>query len=112
MSKPYELTATEAIRLIQNRELSISEWVSSCFARIKEKENVVAPYEILHESEQEDLDLDNIIKEKAAHLSFEQLKKLRELMSKLNRGVAKDAAATHKLRERLIDLLNAVQTEN
>ena len=41
MSKPYELTATEAIRLIQNRELSISEWVSSCFARIKEKENVV-----------------------------------------------------------------------
>ena len=49
MSKPYELTATEAIRLIQNRELSISEWVSSCFARIKEKENVVKAWIYLDE---------------------------------------------------------------
>ena len=38
MTNPYELTATEAIELIKNRKLSIYEWVSSCFDRIKQKD--------------------------------------------------------------------------
>lgn len=49
MSKPYELTATEAIELIQKRELSIFEWVSSCFSRVKEKEEVVKAWIYLDE---------------------------------------------------------------
>ena len=49
MTKPYELTATEAIELIQKRELSIFEWVSSCFSRVKEKEEVVKAWIYLDE---------------------------------------------------------------
>ena len=38
MTKPFELKASEAIKLIRNKKLSIHEWVLSCFERIKEKE--------------------------------------------------------------------------
>ena len=49
MTKPFELTATEAIKLIQNRKLSIHEWVLSCFKRIKEKEKTVKAWIYLDE---------------------------------------------------------------
>ena len=41
MTTPFELTASEAIKLRRNKKLSIYEWVLSCFERIKEKEDVV-----------------------------------------------------------------------
>ena len=41
MTKPYELTATDAVKLLRNKDLSVFEWVSSCFERIREKENEV-----------------------------------------------------------------------
>ena len=41
MTNPYEFTATEAIELIKKRKLSIYEWVSSCFDRIKQKDSEV-----------------------------------------------------------------------
>lgn len=37
MTKPYELTATDAVKLLRNKDLSVFEWVSSCFERIREK---------------------------------------------------------------------------
>ena len=41
MTNPYELTATDAFKLLKNKNLSVFEWVSSCFDRIREKENEV-----------------------------------------------------------------------
>ena len=41
MTKPFELTASDAIKLIRNKKLSIHEWVLSCFERIKEQEDIV-----------------------------------------------------------------------
>ncbi len=49
MTKPFELTASEAIKLIRNKKLSIYEWVLSCFERIKEKEDVVKAWIYLDE---------------------------------------------------------------
>ena len=49
MTKPFELTATEAIKLVQKRKLSIHEWVLSCFKRIKEKEKTVKAWIYLDE---------------------------------------------------------------
>ena len=49
MTKPFELTATEAIKLIRNKKLSIHEWVLSCFERIKEKEDIVKAWIYLDE---------------------------------------------------------------
>ena len=49
MTKPFELTASEAINLIRNKKLSIHEWVLSCFERIKEKEDVVKAWIYLDE---------------------------------------------------------------
>ena len=49
MTKPFELTATEAIKLIRNKKLSIHEWVLSCFERIKEKEEIVKAWIYLDE---------------------------------------------------------------
>ena len=49
MTKPFELTASEAIKLIRNKKLSIHEWVLSCFERIKEKEDVVKAWIYLDE---------------------------------------------------------------
>ena len=49
MTNPYEFTATEAIELIKNRKLSIYEWVSSCFDRIKQKDSDVKAWIYLDE---------------------------------------------------------------
>ncbi len=49
MTEPFELTASEAIKLIRNKKLSIHEWVLSCFERIKEKEDVVKAWIYLDE---------------------------------------------------------------
>ena len=49
MTKPFELTASEAIKLIRNKKLSIHEWVLSCFERIKEKEDIVKAWIYLDE---------------------------------------------------------------
>ena len=49
MTNPYEFTATEAIELIKNRKLSIYEWVSSCFDRIKQKDSEVKAWIYLDE---------------------------------------------------------------
>ena len=49
MTNPYEFTATKAIELIKNRKLSIYEWVSSCFDRIKQKDNDVKAWIYLDE---------------------------------------------------------------
>ena len=49
MTKPFELTASDAIKLIRNKKLSIHEWVLSCFERIKEKEDVVKAWIYLDE---------------------------------------------------------------
>ena len=49
MTNPYELTATDAIKLLRNKNLSVFEWVSSCFERIKEKENEVKAWIYLDE---------------------------------------------------------------
>ena len=49
MTKPFELTATDAIKLISKKKLSIHEWVLSCFERIKEKEDVVKAWIYLDE---------------------------------------------------------------
>ena len=49
MTKPFELTASEAINLIRNKNLSIHEWVLSCFERIKEKEDIVKAWIYLDE---------------------------------------------------------------
>ena len=49
MTNPYELTATKAIELIKNRKLSIYEWVSSCFDRIKQKDSEVKAWIYLDE---------------------------------------------------------------
>ena len=49
MTKPFELTATEAIKLIRNKKLSIHDWVLSCFERIKEKEDIVKAWIYLDE---------------------------------------------------------------
>ena len=38
MTEPYELCASDAIKQIQNKTLSIHEWVLSCLKRIKEKD--------------------------------------------------------------------------
>ena len=38
MTKPFELTATDALELINNKDLSYYEWIKSCFNRIKERD--------------------------------------------------------------------------
>ena len=49
MTNPYELTATDAIKLIGNNRLSRYEWVYSCFERIREKEDLVKAWVYLDE---------------------------------------------------------------
>ncbi len=49
MTNPYELTATDAIKLIRNNKLSRYEWVQSCFERIREKEDLVKAWVHLDE---------------------------------------------------------------
>ena len=49
MTNPYELTATDAIKLIRNNKLSRYEWVQSCFERIREKEDLVKAWIYLDE---------------------------------------------------------------
>ena len=49
MTNPFELTATDAIKLIGNNKLSRYAWVQSCFERIREKENLVKAWVYLDE---------------------------------------------------------------
>ena len=49
MINPFELTATDAIKLIGNNKLSRYEWVQSCFERIREKEGLVKAWIYLDE---------------------------------------------------------------
>ena len=49
MTKPFELTATDAIKLIRNNKLSRYEWVQSCFERIRKKEDLVKAWVYLDE---------------------------------------------------------------
>ena len=49
MTNPFELTATDAIKLIRNNELSRYEWVQSCFERIREKEDLIKAWIYLDE---------------------------------------------------------------
>ena len=49
MTNPFELTATDAIKLISNNKLSRYEWVQSCFERIREKEDLVKAWIYLDE---------------------------------------------------------------
>ena len=49
MINPFELTATDAIKLISNNKLSRYEWVQSCFERIREKEDLVKAWIYLDE---------------------------------------------------------------
>ena len=49
MTNPFELTATDAIKLIRNNKLSRYEWVQSCFERIHEKEDLVKAWVYLDE---------------------------------------------------------------
>ena len=49
MTNPFELTATDAIKLIGNNKLSRYEWVHSCFERIREKEDLVKAWVYLDE---------------------------------------------------------------
>ena len=49
MTNPFELTATDAIKLIGNNNLSRYEWVQSCFERIHEKEDFVKAWVYLDE---------------------------------------------------------------
>ena len=49
MTNPFELTATDAIKLISNNKLSRYEWVQSCFERVREKEDLVKAWVYLDE---------------------------------------------------------------
>ena len=49
MTNPFELTATDAIKLIRNNKLSRYEWVKSCFERIRKKEDLVKAWVYLDE---------------------------------------------------------------
>ena len=49
MTNPFELTATDAIKLICDNKLSRYEWVQSCFERIRERENLVKAWVYLDE---------------------------------------------------------------
>ena len=49
MTIPFELTATDAIKLIRENKLSRYEWVQSCFERIREKEDLVKAWIYLDE---------------------------------------------------------------
>ena len=49
MTNPFELTATDAIKLIRNNKLSRYEWVQSCFERIRKKEDLVKAWVYLDE---------------------------------------------------------------
>ena len=49
MTNPFELTATDAIKLICDNKLSRYEWVQSCFERIREKEHSVKAWVYLDE---------------------------------------------------------------
>ena len=49
MTNPFELTATDAIKLIRDNKLSRYEWVQSCFKRIREKEDLVKAWVYLDE---------------------------------------------------------------
>ncbi len=49
MTNPFELTATHAIKLIDNNKLSRYEWVQSCFERIREKEDLIKAWIYLDE---------------------------------------------------------------
>ena len=49
MTIPFELTATDAIKLIRENKLSRYEWVQSCFERIHEKEDLVKAWIYLDE---------------------------------------------------------------
>ena len=49
MTIPFELTATDAIKLIRENKLSRCEWVQSCFERIREKEDLVKAWVYLDE---------------------------------------------------------------
>ena len=49
MTNPFELTATDAIKLIRDKKLLRYEWVQSCFERIREKEDLVKAWVYLDE---------------------------------------------------------------
>ena len=49
MTIPFELTATDAIKLIRENKLSRYEWVQSCFERIREKEDLIKAWIYLDE---------------------------------------------------------------
>ncbi len=49
MTNPFELTATDAIKLIGKSKLSRYEWVQSCFERIRKKEDLVKAWVYLDE---------------------------------------------------------------
>ena len=49
MTEPYELSASDAIKKIKNKSLSIHEWVLSCIERIKDKEPKVKAWAFLDE---------------------------------------------------------------
>ena len=49
MTNPFELTATDVIKLICDNKLSRYEWVQSCFERIREKEDLVKAWIYLDE---------------------------------------------------------------
>ncbi len=49
MTIPFELTATDAIKLIRENKLSRYEWVQSCLERIREKEDLVKAWVYLDE---------------------------------------------------------------
>jgi len=49
MTNPFELTATDAIKLIRDKKLLRYEWVQSCFERIREKEDLVRAWVYLDE---------------------------------------------------------------
>ena len=44
MTEPFELTATKALKLIDNNELSYLEWIESCLERIKTREPVIKAF--------------------------------------------------------------------
>ena len=49
MTNPFELTATNAIKLIRENKLSRYEWAQSCFEIIREKEDLVKAWVYLDE---------------------------------------------------------------
>jgi len=72
MTNPYELTATDAIKLICKNKLSRYEWVQSCFERIREKEDLVKAWVYLDEERalEKAKQLDNENKESQLGIPF------------------------------------------